>query len=115
MTSSENYVLRAARIFSGIRTITVIFNFTIAFLIILYAAFFRYRCSSLIHGILSSDFQDKNRSANMAARPDRQSVVMKLLLAQNKSFAIFAHIFSEKGVLKIRFVSYIRNILTYLV
>ena len=40
MTSSENLILRAARIFPGIRAIIVIFNFTLDFLIILYTAFF---------------------------------------------------------------------------
>ena len=34
MTSSEKLILRAARIFPGIRTIIVTFNFTLAFLII---------------------------------------------------------------------------------
>ena len=51
----------------------------------------------------------------MALRPDRLSVTIKLLLSQNKFFAIFANVFSEKGVFKIGFVSYIRDILMYLV
>ena len=42
----------------------------------------------------------------MALRPDLLSVIIELLLSQNEFFAIFAVVFSEQGVLKIRFVSY---------
>ena len=70
MTSCEKLILRTARIFPGIRTIIVIFNFTLAFLITLHTAF---------HGIRSSDFQHKNRLADVALRPNRLLVIIESL------------------------------------
>ena len=71
MTSCEKLILGAACIFPGIRTIIVIFNFTLAFIIILQAAFFWYRYSSLLRGVFGSSFQHQNRSADVALLPNR--------------------------------------------
>ena len=84
MTSCEKLIVSAARIFPGIRTIIVRFNFTLAFLIILHAAFFVIQIQQLIHGIFSNDFQHQNRSTGVALRPDRLSVITELLFHISK-------------------------------
>ena len=57
MTTFEKS-LSAARIFSGIRTITVIFNFALAFLIILHAAVFSDRAVYCL-GFLAPKFNSE--------------------------------------------------------
>ena len=112
MMSCET-LITAARFFSSIQTIRGIFNFTLAFLI-LHVAFFLIQYS-LSFGISSGDFQHKNRSANVALFPDHLTGIrMLFFLISKKIFVIFAcKNLEQVGFLKIRFVSYITDTLTY--
>ena len=66
-------------IFTGIRTIRVTFNFTIAFLILHVPVAFFLIQNSLLFGIPSGDFQLKNCSADVALSPNHLAVIRVII------------------------------------